>query len=58
MDMVWEARNRHHRTARARIQLRLFQSKSQQLSTAYLLGEVEEQFILEQIAGNWSESES
>ena len=36
IDMAWEARNCCHKTARARIQLLLFESKSRRLSTAYL----------------------
>ena len=36
MDMAWEERNRRHNTARARIRLLLFESKSRRLSTAYL----------------------
>ena len=35
-EMAWEVRNRRHNTARARIRLLLFESKSRRLSTAYL----------------------
>ena len=34
--MAWEARNRRHNTARARIRLLLYESKSRRLSTVYL----------------------
>ena len=36
IEMAWEVRNRRHKTARARIRLLLFESKSRRLSTAYL----------------------
>ena len=39
MDMAWEMRNCRHKTARARIRLLLFKSKSRWLSTVYLCSE-------------------
>ena len=39
MDMAWETRNCRHKTARARIRLLLFESKSRWLSTVYLCSE-------------------
>ena len=62
MDMAWEARNRRHRTARARIRQILFQSMSRRLSTAYLQRRTvwvkyRNRSFWNEIAGNWSERE-
>ena len=59
IDMAWEVRNRRHKTACARIRLLLFESKLRRLSTAAnsCLGEIQELFIWNEIAGNWSERE-
>ena len=62
MDMAREARNRRHRTARARIRQILFQSMSRRLSTAYLQRRTvwvkyRNRSFWNEIAGNWSERE-
>ena len=62
MDMAWEARNRRHRTARARIRQILFQSMSRRLSTASLQRRTvwvkyRNRSFWNEIAGNWSERE-
>ena len=63
MDMAWEVHNRHHKTARARIRLLLFESKLRRLSTAYLQQRTvcvryRSHSFRNKIAGNWSERES
>ena len=46
IDMAWEARNRRHKTARARIRLLLFETAVYCVSAANnCLGEVQESFI-------------